>query len=210
MAKSFIPRHWPRPWGVGAAGGLACLLLFSPCFAGAHQRSLDADVLSELNLARTQPRTYARALQEAARQTRASGAYDDPAAYSEAVDFLMRQPALPPLGADAALEGAALAHTDFQGPRGGFGHAGPGGESLDQRLRRHGAFAMLMAEDISYGYANPREVVLQLIVDSGVPGRGHRKNIFNPAFREAGVACGPHRVYGAMCVVDFAGTLMRR
>jgi uncharacterized protein YkwD len=201
MARSFIAR---------AAGGLACLLLLSSSFAGARERSLDSDVLYELNLARTQPQAYARALQAAARLSRASGAYDDPAAFREAVDFLMRQPALPPLGADPALEGAALAHADYQGPQGGFGHEGPAGESLGQRLHRHGAFAMLMAEDISYGYANPREVVLQLIVDAGVPSRGHRNNIFNPAFREAGVACGPHRVYGAMCVVDFAGTLMRR
>ena len=201
MAKSLFAR---------AAGGLACLLLLPSAFASARERSLDADVLHELNLARTQPQAYARALQEAARQTRASGAYDDPAAFEEAVDFLRRQPALPPLGSDRALEGAALSHADYQGPRGGFGHDGPRGESLGERLHRHGAFASLMAEDISYGYASPREVVLQLIVDSGVPSRGHRANIFNPAFREAGVACGPHRVYGAMCVVDFAGTLMRR
>jgi hypothetical protein len=193
-----------------AAGGLACLLLLSASFAGAHERSLDSDVLYELNLARTQPQAYARTLQQAARLTRASGAYDDPAAFHEAVDFLMRQPALPPLGADRALQGAALAHADYQGPKGGFGHAGPGEQSLDQRLHSHGAFAMLMAEDISYGYANPREVVLQLIVDAGVPSRGHRNNIFNPAFREAGVACGHHRLYGAMCVVDFAGKMMRR
>jgi uncharacterized protein YkwD len=201
MAKSFI---------AGAAGGLACLLLLSASVAGAHERSLDSDVLHELNYARTQPQAYARALQQAARETRASGAYDDPAAYSEAVDFLMRQRALPPLGSDAALEGAAAAHTSYQGARGGFGHEGPRGESLDERLHRHGAYSMLMAEDISYGYATPREVVLQLIVDSGVPSRGHRANIFNPLFREAGVACGPHRAYGSMCVVDFAGTMIRR
>jgi uncharacterized protein YkwD len=200
MARSLI---------AGAASGLACLLLLSAPFASAHERSLDDGVLHELNFARTQPQAYARALQQAARQSRASGAYDDPAAYEEAVDFLMRQRALPPLGSDHALEGAASAHTDYQGSRGGFGH-GSGGESLGERLRRHGAFSMMMAEDISYGYASPREVVLQLIVDSGVPSRGHRANIFNPLFREAGVACGPHRVYGAMCVVDFAGTMMRR
>ena len=192
-----------------AAGGVACLLLLSS-FAGARERSLDSDVLGELNLARTQPRAYARALEDAATRSRASGAYDDPAAFEEAVGFLLRQPALPPLGADPALQGAALSHASYQGPQGGFGHEGAGGESLGERLHRHGAFASLMAEDISYGYANPREVVLQLIVDSGVPSRGHRANIFNPAFREAGVACGPHRVYGAMCVVDFAGRLMRR
>jgi len=194
----------------GAAGGLACLLVLTSTVAGARERSLDEDVLHELNLARTQPQAYARALQDAAGRSRASGAYDDPAAYEEAVRFLQRQPALPPLGSDAALEGAALQHADYQGPQGGFGHEGAGGESLGDRLRRHGAYAMMAAEDISYGYANPREVVLQLIVDAGVPSRGHRANIFNPAFREAGVACGPHRVYGAMCVVDFAGSLMRR
>jgi uncharacterized protein YkwD len=193
-----------------AAVGFTGLLLLSAPVAGARERTLDDGVLYELNLARTQPQAYAQALQSAARETRASGAYDDPAAFREAVDFLLRQPALPPLGADSALAGSALAHADYQGPQGGFGHEGPHGESLDQRLHRHGAFAMTMAEDISYGYANPREVVLQLIVDAGVPSRGHRNNIFNPAFREAGVACGPHRLYGAMCVVDFAGTMMRR
>ena len=194
----------------GAAGGIACLLLLAASVAGARERSLDSDVLYELNLARTQPQAYAQALQDAAYRSRASGAYDDPAAYAEAVEFLRRQSPLPPLGVDPALENAALSHADDQGFRGGYGHQGAGGESLGERLRRHGAFASLMAEDISYGYATPREVVLQLIVDSGVPSRGHRANIFNPAFREAGVACGPHRLYGAMCVVDFAGALMRR
>jgi len=193
-----------------SACGLAALLLLAAPAAQAQERSLDRDVLRELNLARTQPQAYARALQELANRSRASGAYDDPAAFSEAVDFLMRQPALPPLGADEALVGAAVSHADSQGREGGFGHQSRGGESLGDRLHRHGAYSMMMAEDISYGYANPREVVLQLIVDAGVPSRGHRANIFNPAFREAGVACGPHRVYGAMCVVDFAGTMMRR
>lgn len=194
---------------VGAVG-LACLVFLS-AFAGADERSIDSDVLNELNLARTNPQAYARALEDAANyRSRASGAYDDPIAFEEAFEFLERQRALPPLGPDAALEGAALAHAHYQGEAGAFGHEGPGGETLGERLRRHGAFASLMAEDISYGYASPREVVLQLIVDSGVPGRGHRNNIFNPAFRQAGVACGPHRVYRSMCVVDFAGSMMRR
>jgi uncharacterized protein YkwD len=197
----------------GAGGALACLLLFAfP--AAARQRSLqaprlDSGVLAELNLARTQPGAYARAL-EAAWRSRASGAYDDPSAFREAVAFLRRQRPLPPLHAAPVLQGAALSHASVQGAQGGFGHVGPYGESLGDRLRRHGAFSMLMAEDISYGYASPREVVLQLIVDAGVPSRGHRSNIFNPLFREAGVACAPHRVYGAMCVVDFTGRLMRR
>jgi uncharacterized protein YkwD len=68
----------------------------------------------------------------------------------------------------------------------------------------------MSAETISYGYASAREVVAQLIVDSRVPGRGHRKTIFGAGYSLAGVACGSHSTYGAMCVIDFAGALAPR
>lgn len=193
----------------GAAGALACLLVLSP-LASARERTLEAGVLDELNYARTQPQAYARVLQDEAWRSRAAGAYDDPAALREALAFLARQPALPPLAADDALAEAADEHAALQARDGSVGHAGPRGESLIQRLHRYGAFASLMGENIAYGYADAREVVSQLIVDSGVPDRGHRANIFNPAYRDVGVACGPHPVYRVMCVADFSGTLMRR
>jgi uncharacterized protein YkwD len=167
-------------------------------------------VLDELNYARTQPQAYARVLQDEARRSRAAGAYDDPEAFREAVVFLQRQRPLSPLGSDRALARAADEHAALQARSGAVGHAGPRGESLSQRLNRYGAYAMLMGENIAYGYAQPREVVSQLIVDSGVPDRGHRSNIFNPLYREAGVACGPHPIYRVMCVTDFSGRLMRR
>lgn len=192
-----------------AAGGLACLLILSPA-AGARERGLEAGVLDEINFARTQPQAYGRLLAQDAWRSRASGAYDDPAALEEALAFLARQRPEPPLEPDAALDSAALAHAGFQARSGAVGHAGPAGETLGQRLRRHGAFASLMGENIAYGYGAPRQIVQQLIVDSGVPDRGHRANIFNPLYREAGVGCGPHPTYRVMCVVDFAGTLMRR
>ena len=57
---------------------------------------------------------------------------------------------------------------------------------------------------INYGDETPRMTVIQLVIDDGVPGRGHRKNLFNPDFKVAGAAIGPHKTYGTMAVVDMA------
>jgi uncharacterized protein YkwD len=169
--------------------------------------------LQELNFARTRPAQYARVLlqeAESPRSAASSFAYEDRGALDEALDFLRRQVPLAPLRLNIELAAVALDHAQAQGREGGFGHVGSDGASLSDRLHRHGVWAGLAAEDISYGYQTPRDIVRQLIVDSGVPGRGHRNNIFGSAYQAVGVGCGGHRVYGAMCVIDFAGALVRR
>lgn len=183
-----------------------CTVIPSLALAG----DFDDEVLAEMNFARAHPSAYARELlDEAQRGDRYSNlAYEDRDAVDEAIDFLMRQPPLPPLQADDRLAAAAHAHTSAQGPRGELGHGAPG--NLGQRLQKNGMWAGLAAEDISYGHDTARDVVRQLIIDSGVPDRGHRKNIFGRAYQLAGVGCGAHSVYGSMCVIDFAGALAQR
>ena len=72
-------------------------------------------------------------------------------------------------------------------------------------MNRHGTWGVLWGENISYGKAIPREVVISLIIDDGLRNRKHRKNIFNPAFNYAGAAFGPHARYRIVCSIDFAG-----
>jgi hypothetical protein len=60
------------------------------------------------------------------------------------------------------------------------------------------------AENIAYGRRTAREIVLALIVDDGVRGRGHRKNIFNPTYNVAGAAYGSHARLGSVCSIDLA------
>jgi uncharacterized protein YkwD len=49
-----------------------------------------------------------------------------------------------------------------------------------------------------------------LIVDDGITGRGHRKNIFDPTYRAAGIALGERSNLGRLCVITFAGGFTER
>jgi uncharacterized protein YkwD len=190
---------------------LAAFLASEPARASA---GLESRVLAEVNYARTHPREYARELRKQAYVGGAVGesemGNEDAGAVSEAIEFLMRQRPLPPLSPSEALAAAARAHASAQGRTYEVGHVSPNGATLSQRLQAHGVWAGLAAEDISYGYRDPREVVRQLIIDSRVPGRGHRQNIFGAHYQAAGVSCAPHREWGSMCVIDFAGAFPRR
>lgn len=183
----------------------ACLAAIFLIPAAAHAGELDDAVLDEVNYARAHPADYARELRRAPDR---AFEQEEPGAVEEAIDFLERQQPLPALKADRRLNAAAQAHAQAQGGRGDVGH-GPAG-SLGRRLQQNGVYAGLSAENISYGHDDARAIVRQLIIDSRVAGRGHRRNIFSVGYSAAGVACGSHRQWGAMCVIDFAGAIVQR
>jgi len=193
-----------------ALAGAVAAVLFSATTASAG--TFEDRVLSKINEVRADPHAYARELRRGeGREERhgyARAAYVDDDATEEAVDFLMRQRPLPPLRADGRIASAAAEHVRRQGPRGDVGHGATG--SLGARLHGHGVWAGISGESISYGQPTPSEVVRQLVVDSGVPGRGHRMDIFARSYQAAGVACGRHAAWGSMCVIDFAGAIVRR
>ena len=171
--------------------------------------SFEEEVLAVINYARTRPQAFAHNLRDA-ETYRATWVGDEPGALEEAVAFLMRQPPLPPLRWDDRLGSAARGHADSQGGTGQVGHVGPRGDSFPQRLQRVGLYAGLTAEGISYGQMSAEDVVRQLIVDSGVPNRGHRRDIFGGNYQAAGVGCADHARYGAMCVIEYAGAIVAR
>ena len=192
----------------------ACLAALVTVLSGAlgsiaRAGEVEDGVLAEVNLARANPQGYARGLllqpvSDWERSLSPETTEQDPRAFAEAIAFLMSQAPLPPLQPEAHLAAAADEHVEAQGPVGATGHNGAAGERFDHRLRRHGVDAEILGENIAYGPATPKDVVRELIIDSGVPGRGHRRNIFYSDFRAAGVRCGPHRDYATMCVMDFA------
>ena len=99
---------------------------------------------------------------------------------------------------------AARDHVADTGPKGIIGHTGSDGSTMAQRINRYGTWRVGASENISYGLNTARDIVVQLLIDDGVAGRGHRINIMNENSRFIGIAAGSHTRYSFMCVQNFA------
>jgi len=105
-------------------------------------------------------------------------------------------------------EGLAKASAELlidQEKNGGIGHITKNGSTPQKRMEKFGEWNICLAEDITYGSFEARQIVIALLIDDGVKDRAHRKNILNPCFRYAGVSFGEHPNYETICVIDYAG-----
>jgi uncharacterized protein YkwD len=181
---------------------------------------LEREVVRELNLARTQPQKYARFLEQWKQYYRgklirkpheiAIRTREGVRAVNEAIRFLRKIAPRSALKPSGGMSLGARDHVREQALKGTTGHAGRDGSQVWDRVNRYGAWRKTVGENISYGPGTAREIVMELIVDDGVPDRGHRKNIFNKSFQVVGVGCGPHSVFNNMCVITFAGGYRER
>lgn len=108
------------------------------------------------------------------------------------------------------LAAAAKDHVIDQGPIGGLEHHGTDGSDPARRAERRGRWVAGIAENMAFGENPAREVVIQLLVDDGVTDRGHRDNLLDPRWGVEGIACGPHRVYAQICVMNYAVEYVER
>lgn len=193
---------------------LACLILSAGEPAPGKATAFERAVVQEMSDARVAPRAYAehlRALREAFEGTLwrlprrvPLRTEEGVTALDEAIRFLETTRPAGPLRFNEGLARAARDHARYLGSRGLLSHQGADGAGPAARLDRQGRWQSLVAENISTGEEDPRMVVVQLLVDDGVPSRGHRRNLFNPDLHQAGAGEAPHTAYGTVCVIDYA------
>ncbi len=201
---------------------IAALLTTLPSSAAAQSSDyltkLEHEIVLEHNMARTDPAAYAKYLEEwlpyfegdlLERPGRiALQTLEGPRVVEEAIGFLRAAEPVGTMSPSPGMSRAARDHVIDLGPDGGISHTGEDGSQPQDRVSRYGRWRTTVAENMAFGQyreSDARYVVMQLLIDDGVPNRGHRTNIFNAAFTVVGVSCGTHATYEAMCVVDYAG-----
>ena len=182
--------------------------------------SLEKEIIQELNLARQHPKKYACFLEQL--KPYYVGKFikraDEPttltdegvSAVDEAIRFLKSVKSVAPLKYSKGMSKAAMDHVKDQGQKGTLGHRGSDGSQPGDRVNRYGTWRWTVGENISYGRDKARDIVIGLIIDDGVPSRGHRDNICNSRYQFVGVACGHHKTFGTMCVITFAGEFVEK
>ncbi len=180
--------------------------------AASYLSSLEKEVLLELNKARSDPKLYVSLYIEPMLRyfdgkldTRNNIETNEGVkAVKDCIAQLKRTAKMDLLLADQELSKAALRHTSQQSKTRETGHDSPNGETFEYRLRKVNFLST--GECISYGEDEARGIVISLLVDDGVPSRGHRKIILDPKFSAVGISAGKHVVYSAMCTLDFGGS----
>jgi uncharacterized protein YkwD len=114
---------------------------------------------------------------------------------------LRKQRPLAPLKEDVYLHDQAHKFAADMGKTGNVGHSSLKLGSFEKRLKKYSDKAT--GENCDYGSDEPLEILMNLLIDDGVVGVGHRKNLLAPRFKWIGIGIEPHKVYEWNCVMDF-------
>lgn len=195
---------------------------------GERPNPLERDVLDEINWARTHPDQVADYLDKTIAplflpankkafrdepNTRAplpgeQGLYrsteEGVALVRATATWLRAQTPRPAVAWNDALGRTADALVSLHGPIGETGHDRHGVDWMSLVIRQD-ARLVCCGETNAYGASDPRAIVIDLIVDDGVPSRGHRAIIYDTTsgFNVVGIAVGPHKTFRSMCVIDW-------
>ncbi|HNS77731.1 MAG TPA: hypothetical protein PKM17_03700 [Syntrophorhabdus sp.] len=162
--------------------------------------NMEKEVIVELNAIRTNPRQYAEFL----KSLRGSPQWSE--GLEETILFVEKKEPLPAFRTSKGLSLAARNLVNDRGPEGLTGHTDKDGKSTLERMSCCGQPGGKFGEYLGYGYLEGAALVAKMAIDEGAAGKEGEKYIFERDFLVVGVACGPHKSYRTMCVVDFAGS----
>ncbi len=152
---------------------------------------IEKDVYNYLNFARTRPKEFCEKF--------VIPNWDKNNSYENSL--VEKMMSLKPMGTllpDRKLYASADCHAIVSGELGFVGHT----RSVNRKTKKK-CDSYFMGECISYGCGSGLSIVLQLLIDDGVPSLGHRYICLSEGFIEVGISIRKHAKYGVNCVLDF-------
>ena len=184
--------------------------------AQSNWAAVEQDLIAEHNRVRQNPQSYIPLLEARLASMDARGnipngcgrnctmlTNEGRPAVEEAIRYLRNQPPVGEVTLSSGISQAAQAHAADQRD-GKMGHTGSDGSQPRDRVARFNVENAGVGENIAYGPSTAQAIMISLIVDDGVPSRGHRTNIFRESWAMAGAGCGPHATYRTVCVINYA------
>lgn len=104
---------------------------------------------------------------------------------------------------DNNLKRLACEHVKDQGKTSETGHVSTKGVDFPDRVKSLQEVGRVLGENIVYGTSSPKEALLDLVIDDGLPGRGHRENVFKEDYSKMGSCFGKHAGFYSMFTVIY-------
>ncbi|GMO34225.1 MAG: hypothetical protein Ta2B_14720 [Termitinemataceae bacterium] len=176
---------------------------------------VEKDVILEMNKVRSDPKKYAELYIQTTLKYYSGKNYSVPgqitivtqegaSAVNSCISALSNTKGVGLLSSEKGIWLAAKDHAIDQSKTGKTGHDGSDGSNPFKRIERYGSGYKTAGENCAYGPNTGRDIVVQFLIDDGVPSRGHRKNIMNGAFTQTGVSVQTHPQFRYCCVIDYA------
>lgn len=103
----------------------------------------------------------------------------------------------------------AKKHAIDMGKAGKIGHVSSLGETYELRTLGLTKRYQIVRENCQYGYNNALAIVIDLLIDEGIPELSHRKALLNDHLLFIGTAIRPHRIYNYNCVMELAENFLK-
>ena len=185
--------------------------------------ALERGIAAEINRLRTNPQSFVPLLERrrnhynGTRLTLTGPGYEFSVitkegwpAVEEAIRVLRLTPPLPPLRASEGLSLAARDLARDQARHQHVSHVGSDGSTFVERISRYLRNFDSAGESITVGgLPLASEVVQKSLIDDGIKGRPHRRDLLSRDFGLIGVACEPQEYYGFLCVTEFVSQVGR-
>jgi len=154
-----------------------------------YMTAKEKEVIYILNLARMNPQLFCSSVIES------DGNEKESDYHASLVITMKEMKALNILQPDKKSFESAQCHAITSGKKGYYGH--------DRQTSNCKKVVHFYGECCSYGESDALGIVLQLLIDEGVPSLGHRRICFSELYKFLGVSIQPHRKYGSNAVLDF-------